>query len=97
MNEGKRLKILDFPANRCLGHLLYFSGMEASRWKGVLILLLTGLSLIPFYALYKRLERWWQPRRSGLRFLGWLVTGLLWVGVYSFLLVFFIRLLFPGS
>jgi len=67
------------------------------RLKAIAILLLMFLSLLPVYMLYKYLEKIMRPRESLQRFFFWLVTVLAMVFVYTFLVVFIIKLLFPGA
>ncbi len=67
------------------------------RLKALLILLLIVASLLPFYSLYKYLQRTMRPRESGRRFFSWLLLTLLLVFAYSFLIVFLIRLLIPPA
>jgi hypothetical protein len=59
--------------------------------------LLILLSLIPVYLLYKWLEKRIRPRESPKAFLGWLVSVLVLIFAYTFLVVLVIRLLFPGA
>ena len=67
------------------------------KLKAVAILLLIIFSLIPVYMLYKYLEKTMRPRESMKKFIFWLVTELALVFAYTFLLVFIIRMLFPGA
>jgi hypothetical protein len=67
------------------------------KLKAVLILLLIILSLLPAYALYQYLQRVIQPKESMRRFLAWLIIVLTLIFVYTFLVVFIIRLLFPQA
>jgi hypothetical protein len=67
------------------------------KLKALTILLLIVISLIPVYALYKNLQKMIRPRESGSRFLLYLLAVCILIFVYTFLLVFIIRLLFPGA
>ncbi|MBL0335555.1 MAG: hypothetical protein IPP73_09675 [Chitinophagaceae bacterium] len=67
------------------------------RVKGMLIILIILLAIIPVRLCMKWMERRIRPRESGRRFLYYLllVFGLIFVS--TFLVVFGIRLLFPGA
>jgi hypothetical protein len=65
------------------------------RVKTVAILLLLLLLLVPAYAMLQYLKRALRPRESGRQFLLWLVCSFLFVFVFTFAVVFIIRLLFP--
>lgn len=54
-------------------------------------------SLIPVYMLYKYLQRKMRPRESGKRLVIWLLLSFALIFGYSFLLVFIIKMLFPGA
>jgi hypothetical protein len=53
--------------------------------------------LIPVYILYKYLQKKIRPRESMGRLLLYLATGSFLIFLYTFLLVFAIRMLFPGA
>jgi hypothetical protein len=55
------------------------------------------ISLLPFYFLYKYLEKRIRPKESGRRFLCWLLAELALVFVFTFLIVFIIKLIFPKA
>jgi len=67
------------------------------KLKAVAILLIIIFSLIPVYMLYKYLQKVMRPKRSPGLFLLWLVTNFIVIFGYTFLVVFIIRLLFPGA
>ena len=67
------------------------------KLKGIIIIFIIGLALLPAWICIKWLEKKIRPRESGTRFFGYLVLMFLLVFVFSFLLVFGIRLLFPGA
>jgi hypothetical protein len=62
-----------------------------------LIVLMIIVSLLPANWLYKFIERKIDPRRSGKRFLAWLLLVFIFIFAYTFLVVFIIRLVFPGA
>lgn len=55
------------------------------------------VSLLPVYILYKYLLQVMKPRESAGGFLIWLLTVFALIFLYSFLLVFTIKRLFPGA
>ncbi|MEO7924138.1 MAG: hypothetical protein ABIR30_10695 [Chitinophagaceae bacterium] len=67
------------------------------KLKALVIFFLILLSLVPVYLFYKWLEKRIQPRESPQRFLGWLLSVLALIFVYTFLVVLVIRILFPGA
>jgi uncharacterized membrane-anchored protein len=67
------------------------------KLKAVVILIIIIVSLLPVYMLYKYLQRVMKPRESMQRFLSWMLAVLALIFVYSFLLVFIIKMLFPGA
>ena len=67
------------------------------RLKAVAILLIIILSLLPMFMLYKYLQRVMRPRESMSRFLLWLLTNFILIFLYTFSIVFAIRLLFPKA
>lgn len=67
------------------------------KLKAIVILLLIIFSLIPVYMLYKYLEKTIRPEESIKKFVFWLFTELALIFAYTFLLVFIIRMLFPGA
>jgi cytochrome c-type biogenesis protein CcmH/NrfF len=67
------------------------------RIKAIAILGIIILSLLPVYLLYKYLQKVMKPRESMQRFLLWMLTMLLVIFGYTFLLVLIIKLLFPGA
>jgi hypothetical protein len=67
------------------------------KLKGPLILLIIVLSLIPLFLLQKYFKRVLQPTKSLSRFAGWLFLVLALVFIDTFLVVFFVKILFPGA
>jgi uncharacterized membrane protein YidH (DUF202 family) len=67
------------------------------KWRSLLIVALIVISLLPLYLLYKWLEVKMNPRQSLQRFFGFTAVMFVVVFVYTFLLVFCIRLIFPGA
>lgn len=67
------------------------------KLKALAILLIIIVSLFPVYLLYKYLHRVMEPRESMRRFLFWMLAEFVLIFVYTFLLVFTIKLLFPGA
>jgi len=67
------------------------------KLKSMMIMGLILLSLLPLYLLYQWLQRKMDPRRSLSRFLSFTAVMFVVVFSYTFLLVFSIRLLFPGA
>jgi hypothetical protein len=65
------------------------------RLKAAAIISIILLSLIPMYMLYNYLQKVMRPRESMRQFLLWMLTVLLMVFIYTFLVVFVVRLLFP--
>jgi hypothetical protein len=62
--------------------------------KGAFIVLLIIASLLPAHYLYKYLANKIEPRRSGKRFLLWMISVFVLIFLYTFLVVFLIRLIF---
>jgi hypothetical protein len=73
----------------------YFAGM--SKVKSIAILGIIILSLLPVYLLYKYLQQVIRPKESMRRFMQWMLIMFIIIFAYTFLLVFVIRLLFPGA
>lgn len=67
------------------------------KWKTLIILGIITLSLFPVYLLYNYLQRVMKPRESLRYFFFWMFAVLLMIFFYTFLLVLFIKLLFPGA
>jgi len=67
------------------------------RLQAVTILLIIIASLLPVYMLYKYLQKIMQPKESMRKFLLWLLVNFILIFGYTFLLVFAIKLLFPGA
>jgi len=67
------------------------------KFKAVIILFIIIFSLIPVYMLYKYLQKIMHPKKSIGLFLLWLLTNFIVIFGYTFLVVFIIRLLFPGA
>lgn len=67
------------------------------RLRAILIVLLITASLLPFYLLYQYLVKWIQPKQSLSRFIAWLILVLAMIFIYTFIVVFIIRRLFPSA
>jgi hypothetical protein len=67
------------------------------RLRAVVIILIIIASLIPVYSFNKYLQKAFRPRESLGRLMGYLLAGLVLIFAYTFLLVFFIRKLFPTA
>lgn len=67
------------------------------KWKSLLILLIIVASLIPAYLINKYLQKIIRPGESLGRLFLYLFCGLSLVFIYTFLLVFLIKKLFPGA
>jgi hypothetical protein len=67
------------------------------KWKAIIILLIIIASLFPVYFANKYLQKAIAPRRSLVRLFFYLLSGLVLVFGYTFLVVFVIKKLFPGA
>ncbi len=67
------------------------------KTKGLIILGIILVSLLPVYLVYKYLQRVMRPKESLQRFFLYLLVVFMLVFGYTFLLVFVIRLMFPGA
>jgi len=67
------------------------------KLKAIAILLIIILSLIPINWLYKYLEQKMKPRESSRNFFSWMMTILVIIFVYTFFVVFVIKILFPAA
>jgi len=67
------------------------------KWKAVVILLIILVSLIPAYSINKYLQKTLRPGESLSKLLFYLLTSMLLVFIYSFLLVFIIKSIFPKA
>ncbi len=67
------------------------------KWDMLVIVLLVLLSLLPFYWLYGHLEKMIQPRRSGGRFVLWMLLVFFLVFMYTFLGVYGFGAMFQPS
>ena len=65
--------------------------------KALVILGIIIVSLLPAFYISNLLERFIQPRKSFGRLMGYLISVLAFVFVYTFMIVFFIMKLFPAS
>jgi hypothetical protein len=65
--------------------------------RSLIILFVIVVSLIPVYMINRSLQKMIRPRDSLLRLFLYLFAGLALVFIYTFLLVFFIKKLFPGA
>jgi hypothetical protein len=66
--------------------------LKAAAIMGIII-----VSLIPAYLIYKYIQEKMRPRESARRLILWLLATFVLVFGYTFLLVFIIKLLFPGA
>lgn len=67
------------------------------KLQSALIMAIIVGSLIPVYLLYIYLQRKVRPRDSGKRLVIWFLLSFALIFGYSFLLVFIIKMLFPGA
>lgn len=67
------------------------------KWKAIIILVIILIALVPVYAGNKFLQKSIRPRESLLRLFAYLVCGMLLVFIFTTLLVFVIKLIFPGE
>jgi hypothetical protein len=67
------------------------------RWKAIVILLIILISLIPLYSINKYLQRIINPRNSIGQLFLYMLSGMLLVFGYTFLLVLFIKWLYPSA
>lgn len=67
------------------------------KWKAIVILLIILASLAPIYSINKYLQKILRPRESLGRLFSYLLSGMLLVFVYTLLLVFLIKWIFPGA
>ena len=70
---------------------------DLMRLRAVVIILIIIASLIPVYSFNKYLQKVIRPKESLGRLMGYLLTGLVTIFVYTFLVVFIIRKLFPTA
>lgn len=67
------------------------------KWKAFLILFIILISLFPVYLLNKYFQKILQPRKSFGRLMLYLFSGFALVFIYTFLIVFVIKKIFPGA
>lgn len=67
------------------------------KGKAFLILFIILISLFPVYFLNKYFQKVIQPRKSFARLMLYLFSGFALVFVYTFLVVFVIKKIFPGA
>jgi len=67
------------------------------RFKAIIILFIILLALIPVYGLNQWLQKKIKPRESLSRLFLYLFSGMFTVFVFVLVLVFLIRLVFPGA
>src|SRR5258706_4404069 len=67
------------------------------KWKAIVILLIIIVAIIPFYSLNKYLQKLIQPRQSMSRLGFYMLSALVIIFIYTFLLVFAIKKLFPEA
>jgi len=67
------------------------------KWKAIVILLIILASLLPLYSINKSLQKFIRPRESLARLFSYLLSGMLLVFLYTMLLVFLIKWMFPSA
>jgi len=67
------------------------------RWKAIVILVIILVSLIPAYSLNRYLQKIIRPRESLGRLFLYMFSGMLLVFIFTFILVFLIKMLFPDA
>jgi len=67
------------------------------KLKALVILAIIIGSLLPVYLFNKYLQKIIMPRESIARLFLYIIAGLVLIFIYSFLLVFIIKKLFPGA
>ena len=67
------------------------------KLKAIAIFLIIILSFIPIYMLYKKLVLKMRPKESFGHFFIWMITILSLVFVFTFCIVFVIKILFPTA
>jgi hypothetical protein len=67
------------------------------KWKAIVILLIILVSLLPAYFINKYLLKVLRPRQSLGKLLVYLLSSLLLVFIYTFLIVFIIKWIFPNA
>jgi hypothetical protein len=67
------------------------------KWKAIIIILIILVSLFPVYLINKYLQRIIKPRNSLGQLFLYLLSGLVLIFGYTFLLVLIIKKLFPGA
>jgi hypothetical protein len=67
------------------------------KWKALVIILIIIVSLFPVYLFNKFLQKKIRPRESFGRLFLYLLSGFALVFVYTFLVVFIIKKLFPAA
>lgn len=65
------------------------------NFKGIAVLLIIMLSLLPAYYLNKKLLKFIEPRKAPLRFLAYMLSMLAFIFGYTFLIVWLIGQIFP--
>jgi cytochrome c biogenesis protein CcdA len=66
------------------------------KWKAITVVVIIIVSLLPVYLVSKSLQKAIQPKKSFGRLLLYLLAGFALIFGYTFLLVLFIKKLFPG-
>jgi len=85
-------------ANSCLKKRLnLISNSLQMKLKSLIGLLIIIISLIPLYAVMNYLQKVMRPKESIRKFIFWLLTVLALIFIYTFLIVFVIKLLFPEA
>jgi hypothetical protein len=65
------------------------------KLKGIAVLLIIILSLLPAYYINLQLLKFIEPRKAPVRFLSYMLSMLAFIFVYTFLIVWLIGRLFP--
>lgn len=69
--------------------------MLSTQWKGVIIMGIMLIFLLPVYLLFKYLRKIIHPEMGWKRLLLWLVAILTLIFVSTFVIVFIVKLIFP--
>ncbi|HET9825296.1 MAG TPA: hypothetical protein VFP87_08180 [Chitinophagaceae bacterium] len=67
------------------------------KWKAITILFIILASLVPIYSINKYLQNILRPRESLARLFSYLLSGMILVFLYTLLLVFIIKWMFPNA
>jgi hypothetical protein len=67
------------------------------KWKAIVILFIILAFLIPLYPLNTYLQKFLRPRESLARLFSYLLSAMLLVFLYTMLLVFLVKWMFPNA